>query len=65
MNTTPFSVGQTVSYTNGQPCVYTGIVAKVKSNELVVLGEDKSGSDWQLWNAGYAVGACIHPSQVI
>lgn len=64
MNTQPFEIGQTVSYTNGSPSIYTGIIVKIKANELVILEEDRKGDEWHLWNAGYAVGACIHPSQI-
>lgn len=64
MNISNFNIGQKVSYTNGCPSIYTGIIVAVKPNELVILGENQKGADWQLWNAGYAVGACIQPSQI-
>lgn len=67
MTTSNFYIGQKVSYINGQPCVYKGIIAAIHPNSstpLIILGEDTNGADWKLWNAGYAVGACIHPSQI-
>jgi len=57
-----FKVSQTVSYSNGNPSIYTGTIVKVSTNEIVII-DDESGMI--LWNMGYAVGSCIHPSQVL
>lgn len=61
MNT--YTTGQQVSYTNGSPFIQTGIIVKVSSKKQLVVIKDAAGME--LWNAGYAVGDCIAPSQVL
>ena len=56
-----YRVGQIVTYKNCAS-TYTGTIVKVLPNQLVVI-DDKPGMI--LWSAGYAVGDCISPSQVI
>ena len=57
-----YSIGQIVSFTNGNPTIQTGIIVKVLPNQLVII-TDESGMI--LYKSGYAVGDCISPSQII
>ena len=57
-----YSIGQFVSFTNGNPTIQTGVIVKVLPNQLVII-TDESGMI--LYNMGYAVGHCISPSQII
>jgi hypothetical protein len=61
MNT--YKIGQEVNYSNGNPSIYTGTIVSINNNgnQLVII-DDKAGME--LFNAGYAVGSCIHPSQI-
>lgn len=61
----PYKIGQSVTYRNGNKSIYSGIIAAVYPNHLVILEADKKGAGWVLWNAGLAVGDCISPSQII
>lgn len=61
-----YQIGQIVNYTNGQPCVYTGTIVKIrigKSGTHLIVIDDAAGM--QLWNAGIACGSDIHENQVI
>lgn len=59
-----YSIGQTVNYSNGNPSVYTGKIVEINNNgnQLIIIDCE---AGMELWNAGYAVGSCVHPSQVI
>jgi hypothetical protein len=57
-----YKVGQLVSYKNGSPTIYSGIIVKVLPNQLVII-DDEAGMI--LYNAGYSVGDCVSPSQII
>lgn len=61
MTTSTLTIGQTINYTNGQPSVYTGKIVKITGEQLVVISDE---AGMRLWNAGYAVGDCIHISQI-
>lgn len=58
-----YTIGQVVNYTNGSLSIYTGVIVSITNNgnQLVVI-DGKAGME--LWNAGYAVGSCIHPNQI-
>jgi hypothetical protein len=64
MTTQNFTVGQEVKYSNGSPAIYTGIIMQMYSkNQLVIIDKDNKAG-FELWNAGYSVGSCIHPNQI-
>jgi hypothetical protein len=59
-----YTIGQKVNYSNGNPSVYTGQIVDIKDNgkQLVIVDD---AAALQLWNAGFAVGSCISPNQII
>lgn len=64
MTTQALQIGKKVKYSNGTQSIYTGVIAKVKPNELVIIDDDDEAGAI-LWNAGFSVGSCIRPSQII
>lgn len=61
---TTYTIGQKVNYSNGNPSIYTGIIVAINNNgnELIIIDNPAS---MELFRAGYAVGNCIHPNQII
>jgi hypothetical protein len=53
-------VGQTVDY---KQCasLYRGVIVKITGEYLTIIDDD---AGMELWNAGYAVGAYVHVSQL-
>ena len=62
MKAIDLKVGQTVTYRNGNPSIYTGEIVKITGKKLVIIDDE---AEMELWNAGYAVGSCIDESQII
>lgn len=63
---TTYTIGQKVNYSNGNPSIYTGVIVAINNNgnELVIIDVDDHAG-MELFRAGYAVGNCIHPNQVV
>ncbi len=57
---TQFKIGQKVTFKQCSS-VYTGIIVNISERELVII----DGSDLELYRAGYAVGSCVSPSQIL
>jgi len=60
-----YTLNQTVNYTNGSETVYTGNIVKVVSDNQLVVIDPTDTAGMELFNAGYAIGDCISPSQII
>lgn len=57
------SLGDTITYTNGNRGLYTGKVMEIGQHSLILLDTDNEASV-TLWNAGYAVGTQIYADQI-
>lgn len=61
-NITDLKVGHLIDY-NHNGNIYTGKIMEIKNDNIVVIETDNEAG-FTLWNAGYAVGTCIVPSQI-
>jgi len=57
------SINQIVTYT--QNGTHTGTVKQVRHNNYYVIIDNNNPAQLELWDAGYAVGADIHISQIV
>jgi len=57
-------VNQVVNYVNGSEAVYTGTIKKITNSGYLVIIDETDEAAVILWNAGFAIGDCIRPSQL-